>query len=130
MDYSTQTNITQTKFYSPALNAAIFDGPIKIYFSQAQENTALKLYFELNKKMQGMDFSENETSHPQIYVILYPSSENFYNSFDKSLSSEESHKALIGYDQWEDYHVIGIRGPIENECLGDVYDTLSTILAS
>ena len=39
--------ITQSSFYSPAFNGAIFDGPLRLYFSQAQEAMALKFYFEL-----------------------------------------------------------------------------------
>src|SRR5262245_9985253 len=76
--------VTQSKYFSPVFNAAIFDGPIRIYFAQYQEAQALKLYFnfqqrftELRKEARGIfkDRSRN------IFVMLYPTEETFDLSF-------------------------------------------------
>jgi hypothetical protein len=126
MDSTTQINITHSKYYSPALNAAIFDGPVKIYFSQAQEAAALRLYFEMNKKIESLSKVDNNSA--QIYVMIYPTSENFYNSFDKSVAIEQEGLVLMAHDYWEENHVIGVRGPIESENLEDIYLKVQNIL--
>jgi len=77
--------LSQSKYYTPALNGAIFDGPFRIYFAQPQEEEALKIYFHLQNELSDLfeqakdHFKENERN---IYVMLYPSSEVFERSFD------------------------------------------------
>lgn len=127
MDSTTQINITQSRYYSPALNAAIFDGPIKIYFSQAQEAAALRLYFEMNKKIESLTNLDENTKN--VYVMIYPTSENFYHSFDKSLFVEEEGQLLLAHDQWEESHIIGVRGPIESENLDNIYLKVKNLLS-
>ena len=121
--------LTQSKYYSPSLNAAIFDGPIKIYFSQHQEELALKIYCGLQKKLN----KNLETHHPDvvknIYLMLYPTSESFYMSFDKSYSKQINEKVLVVEENLGEDIVLGIRGPIDLDKSDDVYNRLETIFS-
>ena len=112
----TVTYVTQSKYFSPAFNAAIFDGPIRIYFAQYQESQALKLYFKLQERFgevrrqaRGI-FKERRRN---IFVMLYPTDETFDLSFDSSTNSIVSR--VLGDD-----FVVGVRGPQED----DTFETL------
>ena len=119
--------LTQSKFYSPVFNAAIFDGPIKIYFSQVQESQALKLYFELQRKINKEGIDLNKSYSNNVFVMLYPNSESFYNSFDKSHVSENSNMDVVVEDKLGDDHVVGVRGPATDSSLETVYSKISDI---
>ena len=67
--------ITQSSFYSPAFNGAIFDGPLRLYFSQTQEAMALKFYFEL--RTRGGETRWMGSKGPNVFVMIYPSEEIF-----------------------------------------------------
>lgn len=67
--------ITQSSFYSPAFNGAIFDGPLRLYFSQTQEAMALKFYFEL--RARGAEARWMGSKGPNVFVMIYPSEEIF-----------------------------------------------------
>ncbi len=69
--------ITQSPFYSPAFNGAIFDGPLRLYFSQSQEALALKFYFELRSKTQDLNDLWPRSGGPSLYVMIYPTEETF-----------------------------------------------------
>ena len=69
--------ITQSPFYSPAFNGAIFDGPLRLYFTQSQEALALKFYFELRSKTQDLTALWPRNSGPSLYVMIYPTEETF-----------------------------------------------------
>src|SRR5687768_8337756 len=81
----TSSLLTQSRFYSPAFNAAIFDGPLRIYFAQVQEPFALKIYFAAQSRMQELYAKIREIFRKtgvSIFVMLYPSAETFQLSFD------------------------------------------------
>jgi hypothetical protein len=105
--------ITQTQYYSPAFNAAIFDGPIRIYFAQDQESLAMKVYFSVQAKIQSLPEAEREAFRlvdSNIFVMLYPSNESFQISF--------GHRAedIVNETLLEDF-VFGTRGPVmEDGC--------------
>lgn len=67
--------ITQSSFYSPAFNGAIFDGPLRLYFSQTQEAMALIFYFEL--RTRGAEARWMGSKGPNVFVMIYPSEEIF-----------------------------------------------------
>jgi hypothetical protein len=76
----TVTYVTQSKFFSPVFNGAIFDGPIRIYFAQDQEAQAIKVYYDLQQRFgearratRGF-FKERGRN---IFVMLYPTPEIF-----------------------------------------------------
>lgn len=78
--------LTQSKFYSPAFNAAIFDGPIRIYFAQYQESAALKLYFDIQEKLKEAYQACRESFRQHgthIFIMLYPTRDIYEMCFEK-----------------------------------------------
>jgi len=69
--------ITQSPYYSPAFNGAVFDGPLRLYFSQSQEALALKFYFELRTKTQSLTDAWPRSAGVSLYVMIYPTDETF-----------------------------------------------------
>ena len=106
------THLTQSKFYSPAFNGAIFDGAIRIYFAQHQEADALKIYFRIQKLIQEEEWESLMSvrkGNSHIFIMLYPSDETFLRSFEGQLECDR----VIREDLGEDW-VIGIRGPLSD----------------
>lgn len=134
------TYVTQSKFFTPAFNAAIFDGPIRIYFAQHQESQALKLYFNLQERYGDVRRNAREAFKEKgcnIFVMLYPNEETFDDSFgddEGSNTSSVSEKglglgagaeagplsAVIATDRLGTDYVLGVRGPLEDE----IFETL------
>ncbi len=103
----TTTFLSQSRFYSPVFNAAIFDGPLKIYFSQTLESGALEIYSRLHKNFGLTDKPSDRDSvlaMKKVYLMYYPDQESFEMSFPKSAYS-------IEIDKLGDDLVIGICGP-------------------
>ena len=97
--------LTQSKFFSPVFNAAIFDGPIRIYFAQNQESSALKLYFACMKRLRtDVELSAN------LFILVYPNLENYSLAFDDTESDDVGAIAQLDED-----FIIGLKGPIEEE---------------
>lgn len=70
--------ITQSPYYSPVFNGAVFDGPIRIYFSQTQEALALKFYFELRSKTEGSSSRRTRVEkQANVFIMVYPTDEVF-----------------------------------------------------
>jgi hypothetical protein len=119
--------ITQSGFFSPAFNAAIFDGPLRIYFAQYQEAEALKLYFKLQEKMKH-EIKElrgqMKTTGFHVFVMLYPTAEIFARSFPRDGKSKAKDTAKnttkspmkrdsrIAFDRLGKDIVIGINGSV------------------
>lgn len=109
--------LTQSKFYSPAFNAAIFDGPLRIYFAQYQEALALKVYFKLQEGLEGF-----RASAQHVFVMLYPTPETFENCFTPD---GKAVAASILMDQLGDDHVVGVCGPVRDEDCDGLYESLT-----
>ena len=122
-DYST---LMQSRFFNPAFNSAIFDGPLRIYFAQAQESHALKVYFGLQQ-----NYAKDLELAKQIYqggghnllVMLYPSVESYEISFDAEMGQN-------GRDELAGDDVIGFSGPIDDSDLNQVLATIAEVLRS
>lgn len=120
------TYVTHSKYYSPAFNAAIFDGPIRIYFAQHQEAQALKLYFNLQERYGDVRREVRGRFREQgrnVFVMLYPSDELFEMSFDPKIS-------LIGNERLGADYVLGVRGPLADEALENVCQEMDQIVRS
>jgi hypothetical protein len=133
----TVTYVTQSKFFSPAFNAAIFDGPIRIYFAQYQESQALKIYFSLQERFQDIRKDSRgifKDRARNIFVMLYPTNE----TFDLSFKNDEAPVLTNGAGAWagptvirtrlgQDF-VVGVRGPLEEGDLEDLYSEMESIV--
>ena len=146
----TVTYVTQSRFFSPVFNAAIFDGPIRIYFAQFQEAQALKLYYnlqerfaEVRKNARGL-FKERGQN---IFVMMYPNEDTFDLSFNEDRDNDpmptgagaeagsvmpaqaglgvQIVRARLGQD-----YVVGVRGPISDEELETLCREMDQIVSS
>lgn len=117
------STLTQSKYYSPAFNHAVFDGPIRVYFAQHQEPLALKVYFELKNRIESFWGSLEELSkrtNTNIFIMLYPSAENFHLAFEED-------RDVVAHRLGDDY-VIGVRGVLSDPIYEGVYHRVETIL--
>lgn len=116
--------LTQSRFYSPVFNAAIFDGPIRIYFAQYQEPLALKVYFSTQEKMKDI-FTKVRDSFRRtginIFVMLYPSLETFNMSFN-----EASQSPIVVERLGQDF-VVGVKGPVSDDDIASIYARVEEI---
>jgi hypothetical protein len=104
----------QSKYFSPAFNSAIFDGPVRIYFAQFHESLALKIYFLLQQKWP-QEFARckdlSKAAHANILIMVYPTEESFLQSVDGEPAKEQNWIT----ESWNEDAVIAMRGPIEDE---------------
>jgi hypothetical protein len=117
--------LTQSRFYSPAFNAAIFDGPVRIYFAQYQESLALKVYFMTQERLKNIYAQVRDSFRRtgiNIFVMLYPSKEAFQLSFEESHAAPGVVVERLGHD-----FVVGVRGPITEADIETVYERIEEI---
>lgn len=105
---SSYSTLMQSKYFSPAFNSAIFDGPFRIYFAQFHESTALKIYLMIQQKL-GTDISlakEYSKIHgSNILIMMYPTQDSFILSFDEEYADNG-----VVVENWEEDIVIGLNG--------------------
>lgn len=120
---SSYTTLMQSKYFNPAFNSAIFDGPLRIYFAQFHEALALKIYFLIQQKLNSEIVKAKELSKAtgaNILVLVYPTADSFALVFENSLNSS----GPLQVERWHEDAVIGLRGPIEDEHLDHLIETL------
>lgn len=126
MEHAIQ-KITQSKYFTPAFNAAIYDGPMRIYFSQSQESEALKIYFHLQQKIIQANqavCSQLKQMGRNIFVMLYPTVDMFDISFDQCSEGLPN----IACEKLGQDFILGVRGPLDNDDYETVYRRLATIM--
>lgn len=134
----TVTYVTQSRFYSPAFNAAIFDGPIRIYFAQYQEAQALKLYFNLQERFgevrrQARGIFKDRGQN--IFVMLYPTEETFQLSFGEPNTASTHETVGMGARHFArerlgvDY-VVGVCGPLGDKELEGLCEEMDRIVSA
>lgn len=120
---SSYTTLMQSKYFNPAFNSAIFDGPVRIYFAQFHEALALKIYFLTQQKLAAEMAKAKEISKASganILVMIYPTDDSFQLSFENAGPGP----GPLVVEKWHDDMVIGLRGPIEDENLDLLVETL------
>lgn len=118
---ATYSQLISSRFYNPAFNSAIFDGPIRIYFAQFHESLALKIYFGLQQKFpQALEMAKNRFKNDgcNVLVMLYPSAEAFRLSFDER-------KDFLVEDRLGADTLVGINGPFEDTQLHEVLNQIA-----
>lgn len=120
---SSYSTLMQSKFFNPAFNSAIFDGPVRIYFAQFHEALALKIYFLIQQKL-GPEMARakeiSKATGANILVMVYPSEESFLMSFDE----QNDNSNPLALEKWNQDVVVGLRGPIEDHNLDLLMDTI------
>ncbi len=118
-------HLTQSRFYSPVFNAAVFDGPIRIYFAQHQEAMALQVYFRLQQYLKDTyaNFRKTYKQHGQtVFLMLYPNQEAFENAFAGSAGPG------VICERLGDDFVVGVPGPLEDSQFDGVLNAVQAIL--
>jgi hypothetical protein len=118
--------LTQSRFYSPTFNSAIFDGPFRIYFAQQQEALALKVYFKIQENLK--DFYQTAKSQfkrhgRNIFVMLYPTKETFETCF-----SAADLDVSVMMDHLGDDPVVGVRGPIADQDFNEIFFEIIAVI--
>ena len=126
---SSYTNLMQSKYFNPAFNSAIFDGPIRIYFAQFHEALALKIYFMIQQQLSDEVVKAKElakASGANILILIYHTKEVFNLSFEEDSQSA----GPFEIENWNEDVVIGMRGPIEDDKLDFFMDQLRNTMKS
>lgn len=122
---ATYSSLMQSKYFSPAFNSAIFDGPMRIYFAQFHESMALKIYFLAQQKLVVELAKAKEVSkatHSNILVMIYPTEESFLYTF------ENLKEKKVVVEPWNNDIVIGMNGPLEDSELENFMETLGGVM--
>lgn len=113
---SSYTNLMQSKYFNPAFNSAIFDGPVRIYFAQFHEAMALKIYFMIQQQLSDEVVKAKElakASGANILILIYPTKEVFNLVFESNSQGEGPFEV----EKWNEDVVFGLRGPMKDEKL-------------
>lgn len=97
------SQLIQSKYFVTDFNSAIFDGPVRIYFTQAQEALALKIYFHIQNQFAAevKELKSISTHIPfSLFILIYPTTETFEAGFD----SDERMMIV----EWDNDLVLGI----------------------
>ncbi len=124
------TYVTQSRYFTPAFNAAIFDGPIRIYFAQYQESQALKIYFNLQERFAQVRREARgifKDRGRNIFVMLYPTEETFDLSFTPEplalgagAEAGIREPSRIAVEALSADFVVGVRGQMTDRGLDDL----------
>ena len=120
---SSYTTLMQSKYFNPAFNSAIFDGPVRIYFAQFHEAQALKIYFSIQQKLVAEMAKAKEAAKntgANILVMVYPTPDSFAMSFENHSGTVTPFES----EKWNEDVVLGLRGPLEDENLDLLLETL------
>ncbi len=120
---SSYTTLMQSKYFNPAFNSAIFDGPVRIYFAQFHEALALKIYFLIQQKL-GPEMAKakeaSKASGANILLMVYPTTDSFGLSFETQTQTTTPFET----EKWQEDVIIGLRGPIEEDKLDLLLESL------
>ncbi len=114
MKNNTSSTLMQSKYFNPAFNSAIFDGPLRIYFAQFHEALALKIYFLIQQKWPQEFARAKELSkkmNSNVLILIYPTNDSF-------VLSMENHSALTEKwvkEDWNQDVVVALRGALEDD---------------
>ena len=117
--------ITSSKYYHPAFNSAIFDGPIRIYFVQFHETYALKIYFSIQERFESTLNAHKEIGKQTdqiVLIMIYPTEESFQKAF-----ALESIGSTLAKATRQNETVLGLLAPIIDGNVGQLMDELSDI---
>ena len=113
--------LTQSRFFSPVFNGAIFDGPVRIYFSQNQEAAAMKLYFALLNRLKDSFGDGRDQISGNIFVMIYPTNDSFRTVFP----SDDNHRIQV--DELDGDHVVGLNGPFDEVEFTQIFDVVDRL---
>lgn len=122
----TYSTLMHSKFFNPAFNSAIFDGPLRIYFAQFHEALALKIYFSFQQKHPELWEKLKDTHRKSgrvLFVMLYPSADAYKMSFEEG-------ELFLSVETLEEDLIMGIRGPFEDDKMESVLTQMKRVFLS
>lgn len=123
---ATYSSFMTTRFYSPVFNTALFDGPLRIYFSQSYESAALKVYHLLQSQYQeqwGQLKECSVKSKEHVFLMIYPEKKDLEIVFSESAK-------LIHAQDWEEGLAIGFCQPQNDLELTHQLDNITRSIGS
>lgn len=128
---ATYSSFMTTRFYSPVFNTALFDGAFRIYFSQAYESSALKIYHLLQTEdsqlwSQVKKWSSDSKEH--IFLLIYPDMNSIEVIFDSGDKFGTSH-AIFAKD-WEEGLALGLCQPSETVNIQNQLENIRAYLST
>lgn len=101
----------QSKFLNSTFNTAIFDGSLRIYFSQIHEHEAFKIYFSLQNSFfeegEEMNFDRYLPNPSRVIVVVYPDKDLFQSFFNSDKD--------FAFEQGEQDIVVGVVSPVTDQ---------------
>ena len=119
---ATYSSFMTTRFYSPVFNTALFDGPFRIYFSQAYESSALKIYHLLQTEYQSLwndvkAWSHNNKEH--VFLLIYPDAKSAESIFAQASVNKAEANDAVYMEDWEEGVAFGLVQPTQEEHLSN-----------
>lgn len=120
------STFTSSKYYHPSFNAAIFDGPVRIYFVQFHESFALNIYFSLQERFKDSLSYYKEVAKKidqTLLIMIYPTEDSYTKAFgltnppDRPVAQVEEKRESI----------FGLLAPVHEHNVGQLMDELSDI---
>jgi hypothetical protein len=96
---ATYSSFMTTRFYSPVFNTALFDGPLRIYFSQNYEALALKMYHLFQSEYidtWNLLKTHSVQSKEHLFVMIYPEANDLQIVFENFGSEPQSQEWVEG----------------------------------
>lgn len=118
------SRLTQSQYFSPVFNTAVFDGPVRIYFSQKQEAYALEIYFKISSRLRSVFGESLNRKAPSVFVMIHPEKEGFEESFTDQKGQPFCMRRL------EKDHVIGVNGTLNEGEIRDLVEEVAKIYES
>lgn len=127
---------TSSKYYHPAFNSAIFDGPIRIYFVQFHESYALNIYFSIQERFKDSLNHYKDVAKKidqTLLIMIYPTEDSYLKAFalkdskaDQSKAAEQPVQSMAMVDE-KNESIFGLLAPITDHNVGQLMDELSDI---
>ena len=118
---SSYSQFSQSQFFHSSFNAALFDGPVRLFFPQDQEALALKVYFTLIRDCPHVletCRSIHKVTGQVVMVLLYPDTSSFQLSFRK-IESQFSWSLL------DEDEVVGVQGALDDSQISELVTSLA-----
>lgn len=120
---ATYSSFMTTRFYSPVFNTALFDGPLRIYFSQSYENVALRIYHILQSQhAEAWNLLKSSTgkNKEHLFLMIYPEAEDMQMVFDCQHEAAPLAKTQV----WEEGLAVGLFKALNDDQIRQQVDYL------
>ena len=118
------SSFLSTKYYSPVFNTALFDGPFRIYFSQAYEGIALKIYHLLQNHHQDLNTYYKkwcDLTKKHVFILIYPTNDDLNVVFDLDVPGINLDFYSV---DWQEGRLIAATQPLSDEAFEKLFASI------